>query len=374
VTTTRISHATPAAFAAHVLSRYAGESAIVTQMFDDHEIEVLLGGGMRALIPRGKRSAEVVPALVPALDGISVRKDDRNLLEDARGRGYAVVTDAASLRDAAPKATRLLGSFASSHMPYKIDRLSEGLSSVPSLPDMAEAALSVLSRAPSGFFLMVEGGRIDHGAHDNDAGAMLHEILEFDEALGLAMRYQEAHPDTLLVVTSDHGTGGFTLTYTRGGERNAAELPGGAYSPRWYYPNTEDLKRIGEQTSSFERVLARARTDPVLVREEVLRATGLGLTDSDLAMIVARNAQGLAETHDFREFYADDESTPQSLIGRALARQTYAVWSTGGHTIDPILTYGAGPGAEGLRGVYVNTRVHDLMKEALGGQAPGAAR
>jgi alkaline phosphatase len=369
VTTTRISHATPAAFAAHVLSRYAGESAIVTEMIDDHEIEVLLGGGMRALIPQGKRCSEVVPGLASPLDGISVRKDDRNLMEELRGRSYAVVTDAASLREAAPSTTRLLGSFASSHMPYKIDRLSEGLASVPSLPEMAEAALSILSRAPGGFFLMVEGGRIDHGAHDNDAGAMLHETLEFDEALGVAMRYQEAHPDTLLIVTSDHATGGFSLTYSKGGERNAVELPGGAYSPRWYYPTTEDLKRIGSQTSSFERIVARARTDPVKVREEVLRATRLALTDSELSMIVARNALGLAETHDFREFYADDESTPQALIGRALARQTHAVWSTGGHTVDPILTYGTGPGAEGLRGVYVNTRIHALMKEAMGGGA-----
>jgi alkaline phosphatase len=374
VTTTRISHATPAAFAAHVLSRYAGESEIATQVIGGHEVEVLLGGGLRALVPQGKRCSEVVPDLAPPLDGISVRKDGRNLLEEARGRGYRVVHDVDSLREAAPAATRLLGSFSSSHMPYKIDRRSEGLSRVPSLTEMGEAALAVLSRAPSGFFLMIEGGRIDHGAHDNDAGSMLGETLEFDEALGVAMRFQEAHPDTLLVVTSDHATGGFSLTYRKGGERNAVELPGGAYSPRWYYGNSEDLKRIGGQTSSFERVIARARTDPVKVREEVLRATGLALTDSELSAIVARNAEGLAVTHDFSEFYADDESTPQALIGRALARQTNVVWSTGGHTIDPILTYGIGPGAEGLRGVYVNTRLYALMKQALSGETTGAGR
>lgn len=374
VTTTRITHGTPAAFAAHALSRYAGEGEIANQMIGGHEIEVLLGGGLRALVPHGKRTSDVVPALAPTLDGISVRKDGRNLLEDARGRGYRVVHDVVSLREAAPWAPRLLGSFASSHMPYRIDRRSEALSLVPSLTEMGEAALAVLSRDPDGFFLMLEGGRIDHGAHDNDAATMLGEILEFDEALGAAMEYQEEHPDTLLVVTSDHATGGFSLTYSKGGERNAVELPGGPYSPRWYYPSAEDLERIGVQRSSFERVLARAGADPVKVREEVLRATGLALTDSELAMIVARNPQGLAETHDFREFYADDESTPQALIGRALARQTHVVWSTGGHTVDPVLTYGTGPGAEGLRGVYVNTRLYAIMKEAMDGGRTGAGR
>jgi len=89
---------------------------------------------------------------------------------------------------------------------------------------------------------------------------------------------------------------------------------------------------------------------------------------------VARNSQGLAETHDFREFYADYESTPQCLIGRALARQTHVVWSTGGHTMDPVLTYGSGPGAEGLRGLYVNTRLHTLMKEAITGEKTATGR
>ncbi len=91
-----------------------------------------------------------------------------------------------------------------------------GLESVPSLKDMTTAALDVLSRADSGFFLMVEGGRIDYGGHDNDAGTMLHEILDFDEALGAVLDFQESRPDTLVIVTADHGTGGFSFTY---GER-----------------------------------------------------------------------------------------------------------------------------------------------------------
>ena len=80
------------------------------------------------------------------------------------------------------------------------------------------------------------------------------------------------------------------------------------------------------------------------------------------------------ETHDFREFYADYESTPQCLIGRALARQTHVVWSTGGHTMDPVLTFGTGPGAEGLRGLYLNTRLYTLMKQAITGEKTATGR
>lgn len=60
---------------------------------------------------------------------------------------------------------------------------------------------------------MVEGSRIDYGGHDNDAGAMLNEILDFDAALGAGIVFQRAHPETLIIVTADHGTGGFTFTY-----------------------------------------------------------------------------------------------------------------------------------------------------------------
>jgi alkaline phosphatase len=370
ITNTRISHATPAAFAAHQLSRYSGEDDLATQIVAGHEIEVLLGGGARALIPQGRRVSEVMSGLPLPLDGSSVRRDGRNLLEEARGRGYTVVSERAALRTASASARRLLGAFASSHLPYVVDRRSEALDGVPDLAELARAALTVLARAEKGFFLMLEGGRIDHAAHDNDAGTMLHELLEFDEALGVALAFQAEHPETLLVVTGDHGTGGFSFTYSRGRKESEVRLASGAvYSPRWYYPDLSDLRRLGQQTASFERILDRAGTDPVKVGEEVRRATGLELTPSELAMIVARDERGLAHPHDFSEFYADDESTPQCLIGRALARQTQVVWSTGGHTVEPIFTYGVGPGAEGLRGLYLSTRLHSLMKQALGGES-----
>lgn len=367
VTDMRLTHATPAAFASHQMSRYDPEPVIADQILMEHEIEVLLGGGARAFVPQGQRTSEALPAIPPELDGVSLRSDDRNLVEEASARGYAVVSDRDSLRDGARAGKKLLGLFAASTLPYVLDRRSEGLNGVPSLAELTVAALEVLRENERGFFLMVEGGQIDYAAHDNDAGAMIQEILDFDEALGVGVRFQSQNPDTLVVVTADHATGGFSFTYSRPLERQEWPLASGkVYRPRWYYPGEDELQILGKQTLSYERMTERAGTDPAQLQREVKRGTGLELTREEATRAVARNARGHAEVCDFSKFYTDFEDTAQALLGRVLARQTSVTWSTGGHTTDPVLTFGAGPGAEGLRGVYLNTHIYEVMKQSLG--------
>jgi alkaline phosphatase len=289
------------------------------------------------------------------------------LVEEVRDGGYAIAGDRSSLEKAVEESEAVLGLFSSSHLPYVVDRRNEGLSDVPGLDEMTEAALTVLDKHEEGFFLVVEGGRIDHAGHDNDAGTMLQEILEFDEAVGVGMRYQSLHPETLVIVTADHATGGFSLTYSLRSEPLEMSLPNGdVYRSSWYYPGTEELKILGRQKASFERILDRADMDVDRLIEEVERGTGLLLTREEARQVLIRNDEGHAETHDFREFYADYASSPMCLVGRALARQTSVVWSTGGHTSDPVLTFGIGPGAEKLQGVYPNTHIYSVMREALG--------
>jgi alkaline phosphatase len=367
VTTMRLSHATPAAFAAHQMSRYGGEAELMTQIVAGHEIEVLLGGGLSGLLPRGKRASDAVPGLPGPLDGASLRDDERDLIAEARSRGYAVGTDRRTLEQLAPSTDRILGVFAANHLPYVIDRRYEKMDQTPSLTELVRAALRVLGKSNQGFFLMVEGGRIDYAGHDNDAGAMLHEVLEFDEALGVAARFQKEHPDTLLLVTADHGTGGFSLTYGQNNAPYELPLPGGTYSPRWFYPGLRELTLIGAQKASFYRIVERAGTDPVKLKDEVLRGVGVELLPADLRSATARNEKGEAETLDFREFYADPDSVPQCLLGRVLSRHTAVVWSTGGHTTEPVMTYGVGPGAGALTGLYHHRHLYRVMRGALEG-------
>ena len=365
VTNMRLTHATPAAFATHHVSRYGEEHLLADQLLGGRDIDVLLGGGARAFVPRGERTSESLSGIPTSLDEDSRRGDARNLIDEARGRGYTIVSDRDSLRDGAATALRLLGLFAANNLPYVLDRRHERLDGVPSLPELTQAALQVLAKNEGGFFLMVEGGLIDYAGHDNDAATLLQEILDFDEALGLGLRFQSDNPQTLVVVTADHGTGGFSFTYSgwRGEQEPLAN--GQTYRPRWYYPGEAELRLLGRQDRSFWRILERAGADPAKLQEEVQSATGLSLTSDEAARVLARNPEGHAETSDFREFYTEPEVVPLALLGRALSRQTSVVWSTGGHTSDPALTFGIGPGAEGLRGVYRNTHLHDVMKRSL---------
>ncbi len=371
VTNMRLVHATPAAFASHQLSRYDPEPEIADQILAEHEIEVLLGGGARAFVPQGQRTSESLPGIPARLDGRSRRTDDRDLIAEARERGYAVVSEREALLDHASKRKKLLGLFSASNLPYVLDRRSESLDGVPSLAELTEAALRVLGAEEKGFFLMVEGGRIDYAGHDNDAGAMLHEILDFDEALGVASRFQSKNPDTLLLVTADHGTGGFTFTYSRHADwerRPAIPLASGeVYRPRYFYPGRNELELLGKQSRSYELIGERAGTDPAKLQKEVRDATGLELTWEEATKAAARNTEGKPEVGDFSQFYTDEEDTAQALLGRALSRQTSISWSTGGHTTDPVLAFGVGPGAHRLRGVYRNTHIHEVMEKSLSG-------
>lgn len=368
VTNMRLSHATPASFAAHQISRYEPEWKILDEMLS-RDIEVMLGGGGRALVPMGRKLSETLPGLPDALDGPSNRRDDIDRIAEARARGYTVVSGASSLAEAALAAEKLLGVFAASHMPYVLDRRYFGLDDTPGLAAMTRAALDVLDDARNGFFLMVEGGRIDYAGHQNDAGSMIHEILDFDEAIALGVAFRERHPDTLVIVTADHGTGGISFTYgDYGGMPEPEKLPSGlVYRPEHRYATPENLKRVGEQTASFLTMMELAGASPQRLIEIVQSHTGFTLTLDEAKAALARDDEGRAVTVDFSEFYGDPTDTLASLLGRALARQTHVVWSTGGHTSDPIPTYGSGPTAERLRGVYTNTHLHGVMKDFLAG-------
>ena len=207
VTTARLTHATPAATYAHVCHRDA-EYAIARQAVPGGAgynaalgaggVDVLMGGvssywrpydaGAR---PRG-------------------RPDGRDLVAELQGRGYTFVNDLASL-EAAPTAagTKLIGLYdfalAQGHMSYELDR---DPAKEPSLAQMTTKAIDILSKNPQGFFLMVEGGRIDHALHGTNAARALADTIAFDDAVRAAIervkRFDPTLADTLFVVTADH--------------------------------------------------------------------------------------------------------------------------------------------------------------------------
>lgn len=183
VTTTRITHATPACFVAHVAER-DDEGPIAEQLLGCAKQgypQVFIGGGRRYF--KEPARAELAAA------------------------GYTVVTDPMALGDA--KGDKLAALLADSHYPFAIER-AQGM---PDLAALTAKAVEVLA-AKGPFFLMVEGGRIDHAAHQHDAPACLRDQLDLDGAVGWALDRVAADPKLLVVCTADHATGNLGISET----------------------------------------------------------------------------------------------------------------------------------------------------------------
>jgi alkaline phosphatase len=192
VTTTEITHATPAAFAAHVSDRN-NLIEIAPQMIAK-KVNVLLGGGEDAFYPTSVNGCYPQPG---------ERNDGRNLVDEAMSAGYSHVCDASTLISLVPADTEfLLGLFADEKMvrPY-----------APDLATMTRKAIEILSQDPDGFFLMVEGGQIDTASHQNEAENIINDTIGLDDAIIVAREFLQTNNDTLIIVTADHETGGLDV-------------------------------------------------------------------------------------------------------------------------------------------------------------------
>ncbi len=186
ITTTWIVDATPASFTAHVPSR--GQLAEIASQMGEAGVNVIMGGGRLAFLP-------------------TWRSDSVDLLGQLQQRYSYVETAEDLLQLDTDTVTSLLGLFAEQGMGIAAERPVR-------FADMVSAAIAVLDNDPDGFFLMIESEESDTRAHQNvDEEILVTEMLEIDGAVRLALDYQERHPETLVVVTSDHETGGITLTH-----------------------------------------------------------------------------------------------------------------------------------------------------------------
>jgi len=219
VTTTSVTHATPAALYAHSPernwesdtemtpeARAADFPDIARQLIEFSHgdgLEVVLGGGEQHFRPGGPATS----ALWPELDApATTRSDDRDLTAEwvARRPGSVFVRTCAGIENLdTARTSHLLGLFAAKHLRFESDR-ENARSCQPSLTQMTVTALKILERNPRGYFLMVEGGRIDHGHHDGNAYRALIDTVEFARAVGVAIGRTDVK-DTLIVVTADHG-------------------------------------------------------------------------------------------------------------------------------------------------------------------------
>ena len=325
VSTATITHATPAGFAACV-SKRGEEDDIAPQYLN--RVDVILGGGS------GHFSAKD-------------RGDRRDLSGEFAAAGYGIVNN----RDAllAARDEKLLGTFTRGHLPYSIDRNSDPAlaAQVPTLTEMASAALGRFLASDKPFLLQIEGARIDHAAHLNDIGALLGDQLAFDDALASVIAQIGQRDDILLVVTSDHGNSNPGLNGMGSG----------------YTESTQRFANITGLKASHERLFAEWAQTPHRTTDALtgLIARQLGFTlktDEAVALIE------IFENHPVVE-WNEQLSKPEGLLGQFAGNHTGIGWTGTTHTSDPTLISAIGPQADRFAGMVRNSDVFGHLVEML---------
>ncbi|MFW9798850.1 MAG: alkaline phosphatase [Candidatus Thorarchaeota archaeon] len=179
VTTTTVDHATPASFMTHVISR-TDYSEITRQIVEEAAVDVIMGGGNSSF------SSDQLAAMI--------------------ANGYSYVQN--RLEFESITSGKVIGLFSDSGMDIEQTR---NFTTTPSLAEMTNKSLEILSQDSDGFFLMVEGGQIDWGCHDNNKTYAALEAIAFDKAVNVSLEYVQDHSNTILIVTADHETGGLLV-------------------------------------------------------------------------------------------------------------------------------------------------------------------
>jgi alkaline phosphatase len=320
VTTTRITHATPAATYAHICHR-DGENNIATQLVPGGAgyntalldgVDVVFGGGVRHF--------------VPGTTAGSSRTDARDLIAEMKAAGYSYASSRSEF-DKLPSRGKLLGLFTASHMAYDLDR---DAAKEPSLADMTSRAIDQLVTNDKGMFLMVEGGRIDHALHETTARKALQDTIAFDNAIKVAIDKMRAFdPDlknTLIVVTADHDHTLVLNGYAALTGKSSAANPGVLGLLRLYADGT-----LSRDTSG----------NPFTI-------IGFGNGESRLATRTA-----LTDAQVFDKAYHQEATIPM-----AAGSETHG----GGD----VFLGAVGKGAGSFAGVMENTAVFGLIRKAVG--------
>lgn len=341
VVTTRITDATPGAFSSHVKYR-SMEDAIAGQQlgFDGplgRSVDLILGGGRCHFQPK-------------SLGGC--RSDKLDLVDRAVSDGWQYVSNVSEFRQITTSNTKLplLGLLASGDIPFDLDRSPE---EYPSLREMADSAIALLDHACSaddkckGFFLLVEGSRIDHAGHNNDPAAQVREVLAYDETFKSIAEYvSHSDVDTVVVSTSDHETGGLATA-----RQVSDDYPEYGWEP----------SALANATKSSEYVSRYALDHAKESSQEILESL-LGIYDYTSVEIDLLNQARKSKSR----------STVQNLLSEFVSIRSQTGWSTHGHSAVDVNVYAHATTPQlmelvrsKLAGSVENTQVGDFLRDYL---------
>lgn len=342
-TSVTVNHATPAAFYAHAANRnlyHLIGKDLYTTGFDFYA-----GSDFRDATDKKNPSAESLYDMA-GRHGYTIARGYKDYLKKSKK------ADKMILLQPEEASKRELGA-----IPYAIDRLKGDMT----LQDITRSAINFLYKdASKGFFLMVEGGRIDWACHSNDAATTFHEIIDFDDAIKIAYEFYSQHPDeTLIVVTADHETGGFVL------------------GTGTYDLNLQVLKNQKVSENGFTRIVngLRAKTGNRVTWEAIRQALKENFGFWDEVELTAAQEARLKSVYEKslmhqdlkmeQSEYAQDE--PIAAEAKRIINEIALVgWVSGGHSAGYVPVFAIGAGAELFQGRMDNTEIPKRIAQAAG--------
>ena len=313
IATSEIMHATPADFTAHDPSRKNYDNLSEQQVYQD--IDVVLGSGEKYFTKE-------------------VRGDGEDLVSEIKNLGYDYVTSIEEMNSS--DSEKIWGMFAPVDMAYDFDR---DPSKEPSLAEMTSKAISTLSKNENGFFLLVEGSKVDWAAHANDPIGVISDTLAFDDAVKVALDFAKKDGNTVVISVTDHGNGGITIGNTAT-DSNYDKLHIDEY--------IEPLKKATLTGEGVEKLLNDDRSNIVEVMSKYYGVDDL--TEEEIKAIKDTEAGSLNYT-----------------VGPIISKRANIGWTTTGHTGEDVPLYIYAPSnCEKLSGVVENTDIAKYMSRVMG--------
>ncbi|WP_409252217.1 alkaline phosphatase [Bacillus sp. SCS-153A] len=315
VATSPVQHATPAAFSAHVKNRDEFSDIAEQQVYQG--IDVVLGGGRAWLHTGEDKKMANDDGMLKTQE--SARKDKEDLLKVIEKKGYLFIDKKEDLKTRPPG--KLWGSFADEDMAYDFDR-AKLLPEQPSLAEMTGTAIEHLNKREKGFFLFVEGSKVDWAAHKNDPVGMISEVLAFDLAVAKAVDFAKRDGNTMVIAVTDHGNSGLTIG-NGSTDKNYYDQPAATF--------VEPLKKAKLTVKGASSQLKKDRSN----LKEVLSSYGLDNYSKEEFCKVEE---------------ADTVTDLEDEMASMISKRALLGFTTHGHTGEDVFLYAYGPGKPtGLR-------------------------
>ncbi len=321
VTTVPITHATPAGFCVAAKSRNSQDA--IAEMYLDLKFDIMLGGGDNYF-------------------SATSRKDQRDLYQEYRNKGYTVVKSKTELENCNFD-TPILGVFDKEGLPYSKDRESnkEQINSIPTLAEMTQKAIDKMKNNPKGFVLQVEAGKVDWAAHGNDIAGLLYDQVAHDEAIKVAMDFAEKDKNTLVIITTDHGNANPGIVYGKEANENFDTIQ--------KYTQTNDwiLNGINKETSIAK------------VIERIEYANNIAIKEEEAKELLHYYTNIKQENGVYNPRFL-----PLKALGDIQKKHNSVGWISTDHSADYTELAIYGPGSELLSPFIINTDLHYLMLKA----------